>query len=144
MLPLKPDRRPRRKRYLHYFLLGDNRHLVIQKRTGKDIWEQMYEFPLLETDSVRMPSSKLRSDLLGQFGRGQHEAVRVDRQEQSLTHQHIVCSFYKVSPMVSRDNKLPAGCRFELLENLEKFAFPKVIRTFLSQFSIKNPTGIST
>jgi A/G-specific adenine glycosylase len=48
-LPIKLKKVKVTKRYLNYLILVDvNNNFVIQKRTNKGIWFNLYEFPLIE------------------------------------------------------------------------------------------------
>ncbi len=47
-LPVKEKKLKRRSRYFYYFLIKEHEGIYLQKRTAKDIWQDMYEFPLLE------------------------------------------------------------------------------------------------
>jgi A/G-specific adenine glycosylase len=39
-----------RNRYFNYLVVSDeNENTLIQKRTAKGIWQNLYEFPLIET-----------------------------------------------------------------------------------------------
>lgn len=49
--PVKSGKVSVKSRYFHYFVIKCNGHTWLQKRTGKDIWRNLYEFPLVETDA---------------------------------------------------------------------------------------------
>ena len=51
---------------------------VITQRTGKGIWQNMYEFPLIETKSEQIPS-----ELIGK------SVFSSEVQKHILSHQHI-------------------------------------------------------
>ena len=51
-LPVKEKRLIKRKRWFTYFIFQLEDAVLINKRTGKDIWENLYEFYLLETDTA--------------------------------------------------------------------------------------------
>ena len=133
LLPVRPAKKVRRDRYFHYLVLMDQDGLIIRRRVGRDIWEQMFEFPLIETQSARHPGKHRIQETLEAFGIRQLPA-RYERHQmrQILTHQQIHCSFYVLEFGKVRRTRLPEGARFEFFENLEKFAFPKVIREFLN------------
>ena len=53
--PLLPVRKPRtelRDRYLNYLIYISGASTLLHQRTKKDIWQHLYEFPLLETDHL--------------------------------------------------------------------------------------------
>jgi A/G-specific adenine glycosylase len=49
-LPVKSKKLKVRNRYFNYLVVSDeNENTLIQKRTAKGIWQNLYEFPLIET-----------------------------------------------------------------------------------------------
>ena len=51
ILPVKKKKAEQKHRYFHYSVYLCDNHTIIEKRTGSDIWKNMYQFPLIETDS---------------------------------------------------------------------------------------------
>lgn len=47
--PVKPGKTKVQKRYLYYFILEKNDALRLQLRDKKGIWQNMYEFPVIES-----------------------------------------------------------------------------------------------
>lgn len=50
-LPVKSKKTKQRNRYFNYFVLINDDSTWIRKRTNKDIWKNLYEFPMIETPS---------------------------------------------------------------------------------------------
>lgn len=53
--PLLPVRKPRPElhdRYLNYLIYISHSATLLRQRTEKDIWQHLYEFPLIETDHM--------------------------------------------------------------------------------------------
>jgi A/G-specific adenine glycosylase len=51
LLPVKDKKIKIKNRYLHYFIFNYKNYVYIQKRTEKDIWQNLYEFYLLKQTS---------------------------------------------------------------------------------------------
>ena len=51
-LPVKSHKTKVTPRYLHYLYIHNDEGLLLHKRTGNDIWQNLYELPLIETDEV--------------------------------------------------------------------------------------------
>ncbi len=49
--PVKSKKTKVRDRYFHYLLFEDQDHFFIAQRTKKDIWQNMFEFPMIETET---------------------------------------------------------------------------------------------
>ena len=50
--PIKKTRLKRKKRFFHYLIFNHNEELIVEKRTKKDIWKNMYQFPLIEAKNI--------------------------------------------------------------------------------------------
>ena len=49
-LPVKEKKISIKKRWFYYLVIEHENKMAIRQRTGKDIWQQLYEFPMIETD----------------------------------------------------------------------------------------------
>ena len=48
-LPVKEKKKKQRPRYFYYYLIENGEYTYLEKRTGQDIWKNLYQFPLIET-----------------------------------------------------------------------------------------------
>ena len=67
-LPVKKTKKPRRQRYFHYLTLTNESGLYLRKRELKDIWQGMYELPLIETPTADSPDHDALIQALKGFG----------------------------------------------------------------------------
>src|ERR1035437_8480154 len=51
-LPVKTQKTKVTNRHFNYLFIVFNESTFLQKRTAKDIWQNLYEFPLIETDKL--------------------------------------------------------------------------------------------
>ncbi len=131
LVPVKSKKLTIKKRYFHYLLLEQQGRVFIRKRTGKDIWQNLHEFILLETpapasDSALQQSAGFRHLL------GKHPYKIVDSTaevKQQLTHQTIYARFLRLQ--VPEHFETPQGYLAIPEKQLEKFAFPKIIVDYL-------------
>jgi A/G-specific adenine glycosylase len=64
-IPRKIKKIKTRERFFNYLVIIRNNHLFLNKRSNEDIWKNLYEFPLLETDIQQELSEILiNSDIL--------------------------------------------------------------------------------
>ena len=132
-LPVKEKTVVKKRRCFYYFMAetpqGD---VYIRQRMGKDIWQGLHEFILLETLDPIWPEKILESDLARQVFDGEALTVknisRVYRQE--LSHQSLQGQFITVT--LSRPLSNPEGYRLVPKNSLTDFAFPKFINSWLS------------
>lgn len=61
ILPVKQKAKPSRNRYFNYLMVQEGDLILINKRGSGDIWENLYELPLLETDRPVLPHYQTRS-----------------------------------------------------------------------------------
>jgi A/G-specific adenine glycosylase len=51
-IPVKAGKVKVRNRYFHYLVINDGGKIYFQQRMSGDIWEGLFEFPLIETDEL--------------------------------------------------------------------------------------------
>lgn len=124
-LPIKSKKTKIRTRYFYYLLPENGESLYIQKREKKDIWNGLYEFPLIEA-SVNLTFSVLEKQTLEKF----HAAIQgvSPSIKHVLSHQHIFISFVKVN-----FKKKPAAHKTVKLSKIEAFPFPVVLANYLKK-----------
>jgi A/G-specific adenine glycosylase len=129
LYPFKSKKIIKKDRYFHYLVIHHNGSFLIAKRI-KDIWQGLYEFPLIETSSeVNLTRKEINSGLndLAISSNGLkiikiHTPVR-----HILTHQNLIITFYelKISEIKTENINLVER------KKLSKFAFPIIIKNFL-------------
>lgn len=128
-LPVKAKKAARRERFFHYFVIRDGKFTYLKKREGKDIWQGMFEFPMVEGTRAFKRSELLKSKevtaLLGKVKEMEIKAVL----QQTLTHQKINAMFYHINLA----GKLKGGNMLRIKQaEIEKFAVPGVISDYLN------------
>lgn len=123
--PVKSHKTRVRTRYLNYLLIHDEQHLLVKQRTEKDIWQGLYELPLIETASAREPIGKFA--LAGQLMPFTTLTSKADRQYRHLlSHQELQASFRRVSLDKLPRNLLRQYRRISFYE-LGQLAFPRLL-----------------
>ena len=133
-LPVKSNRPKTRIRYFSYLFIKDDSYVYLNKRTGKDIWKNLYDLPLIETDHEISPGEIIKSDcwikLFGQSPAGVHEVSNVFRHK--LSHQEIHARFYTLN----YKRKLPiVDFQYEKVhfETLSAFPVPRLIENYFRE-----------
>lgn len=127
-LPIKSKKVKVRTRFFTYLVFEDEvNNTLIQKRTQKGIWHNLYEFPLLETDNDLSPEAL--SDLLLKHTYVENKILDISRFNEAvmvhkLTHQHLNICFWKVRVA----GKLSEGTNWK---SVKKLPFPIVIHNFI-------------
>ncbi len=132
-LPKKKKRAARKRRYFYYIIYKneEDHGLWIRKRAGEDIWQNLYEFFLVE-HAEPVEWSKILQDLPSIA----HLEKVSDTYQQLLTHQHIYASFAEVVSASSAIEEKVGDMMLVYPENLRNFTFPKVIDCYLSDNSV--------
>jgi A/G-specific adenine glycosylase len=132
VLPVKSKKVKIRERYFNYFLIADENKVLINKRGEGDIWANMYDLPLIETDSqATIDELAALPETVKNFG----PELRIKKifpvVKHVLTHQHLYVRFVVLEqrPLVITKN-----WDFIEVENLKRMALPKVIFIFLDNF----------
>lgn len=92
--PVKKGKTKVRNRYFHYLHIEANDQLLITKRTGKDIWQNMYEFPLIEKEKYE-DILEIQSEIETSY------SIKIESVSNTvkhiLSHQHLYTNFWKTS-----------------------------------------------
>jgi A/G-specific adenine glycosylase len=129
--PVKEKSITKKQRWFYYFLLSYKNQLLVKKRTGKDIWQNLHEFVLLEANKKLTVKQLEASDIYQQLLNLNGKIISTSKMyKQQLTHQQISGYFIHV--------ELPAKIKLPDHEWMEKkqvrrLAFPRLIIGFMEE-----------
>lgn len=130
-LPIKEKAIKKRIRWFYYFIIEYRGKLYIRKRSNKDIWENLYEFPLMEKESdfIADPAvfQAMAEDLTGIPVRLKHISKEY---RQQLSHQTISGQFITVS--VNSASPRLKGYEPVSFKELKNYPFPAFINNYLA------------
>ena len=134
-LPVKEKQIQKKTRWLYYFITDIKGDVLVRKRSGKDIWQNLYEFVLYEHDELPAPGEKALKPLLKKiFGTQPVQVKHISPvYRQQLTHQTIVGQFIELEI-----SALPATLKdYELIKksSLSNYPFPRFITAYLQKES---------
>lgn len=139
-LPFKSKKLIKKHRYFNYYLLFDEEHIYIQQRNENDIWKLLFEFPLIESQNQLDLDTCLNSLKKNyKIEIDSIENVQLSKPlKQTLTHLYIHAQFAMLK--FSSIDFMEKQANWTLIKriHLEKYAFPRVIRTFLSEWTKLN------
>lgn len=133
VLPVKEKILKKKTRWFYYFIVEYQDKFYIRKRNSKDIWENLYEFVLKESDRELLPDiNSLKSMFQSMVGQHQFNINHVSEvYRQKLTHQTIFGQFIKVN--INHPSFISEEYKAVLKKDLFKYPFPKIITNWLSQ-----------
>lgn len=130
-LPLKLDKTKVTKKYFNFLVfISTDKKTIFKKRIGKGIWKNLYQFPLIETESSLTNENfenhlKIKSLLDGipfDYSLYNHDEII-----HKLSHQHLYTKFWIIEV-----NKLPE--EGVLISEIQKYPTPVLISNFINEF----------
>ena len=132
--PVKSKKTKTRNRYFHYFYIIYNGQTWLHRRSGKDIWEGLYEFPLIETESAMdftdISETEEFKRLFSDVGHVQL-SVGLANVKHVLSHQVLYATFYKVE--IEQPGQALAEYIPVKLDALGDYAVPRLVHLFLER-----------
>lgn len=129
-LPLKQHRTKVSDRYFIYMYVHAGAYTFIKKRGGGDIWQGLYELPLIETDTrASLPGLPELEQMIPANTIKQITLVK-DELKHVLSHRIIHASCYEVE--LKDGGAQLEGYERVRIEDLHKFAVPRLISRFFS------------
>lgn len=130
LLPVKSKKLKITNRFFNYLVLEDVLgNTVIQKRTSKGIWHNLYEFPLLETTEIadfNFVSKAVQDAFFSQYKINSIEECSDATLIHKLSHQHLHIQFWKIKIKDQIENGINK-------QDLKTFPFPIVIHNFIEK-----------
>lgn len=129
-LPVKLNKTKIKHRFFNYLVFLDkNRNTLLEQRKGKGIWQNLYQFPLLETDKTVDSKGLVKS--MKKNNRFQsvreihlyNEAPVVHK----LSHQHLHTRFWVLEVSSSLEEGIP-------WKKIHDFPVPVLIADFIKTF----------
>jgi len=119
--------------YFNYFILKDSNRLLMSKRGEGDVWQNLYEFPLLESDHTMDIVDILNDEwFVSYFGKDADLSILQQQTKHILSHQNIYATFFEVRLKGDLIQK-KSNWDYVILKDLDKLAKHKLIFTFLER-----------
>ena len=130
ILPVKTKKTTIKNRYLHYFIFNYKGYVYIQKRTQKDIWQNLYEFYLIETEIPTDSEKLLKEKMLNPFLENSILMSVTNEKKHILSHQHLFATFYELNLKKPLNN--PSLLKIKR-SDLINFGLPQLITKYLEK-----------
>jgi A/G-specific adenine glycosylase len=132
--PVKQNKTKTRNRYFHYLHIIYNGKTWLNRRSGKDIWEGLYEFPLIETGTPADFTQLQENDNFRQLFEGAGKlsiSVELPGVKHVLSHQILYATFYKIETeripgALQSYTEIPGGA-------INEYAVPRLLRIYLEK-----------
>lgn len=132
-LPFKPKNGKVTDRYFNYIvLLSEDNRTLLQQRTSKDIWQNLHEFPLIETDrevSLKALKREYQYKQLDDYLNIGSISLYNEREiVHKLSHRRIHTRFW-----IAEAESLPENA--VEISQVQDYAVPVLIGNFISEFA---------
>ena len=133
-IPFKTKKVKVRKRYFNYLVFKYKDEIVLKKRVEKDVWQNLYDFPLLESDMLmNLNDEKLNTFLKSQDTIGDYSVSISEDFKHILSHQKIIARFFLIE-LNQEFKKLKNQYVNVEISNLEEHAKPILIQNYLNKY----------
>ncbi|WP_289023482.1 A/G-specific adenine glycosylase [uncultured Salegentibacter sp.] len=134
-LPVKLKKTKIKKRYFNYLVVyTEENKTLLQQRTGKGIWNGLYEFPLIETEKPVSDRAFLSEENLKEILGEQKMSLQLHNKKpvvHKLSHQHIYTHFWWVKAERVGGEGIP-------VKRVKDYPVPVLIANFIEE------TGLET
>lgn len=131
-IPVKSKKKKPKERFLNYIVFIDSKHkTIVNKRTNKDIWYKLNEFPLIES-KTEIKNINTLTDFKKLIDNSSLTIIKekeIFRVKHILSHQILYISFYQISVKET----ITSGVH---LSNLNNYNFPVPITNFINKLLI--------
>lgn len=127
-LPMKVGKTKVRTRHFNFLHIATAKGIFLEKRTGRDIWQGLYQLPLIESDKAPTPK-RFGIMLQHQLGTGWTIVRKHGPVKHLLSHQHIVALFWEVRP--PKGYRKPKAWTLASAATLDTHALPRLIERYL-------------
>jgi A/G-specific adenine glycosylase len=131
-LPYKQGKVKIKERFFNYFYIEYDGCIFIQRREKQDIWKNLYEFPLIESDRQLTVSELMNTVECNEIFRDIESVIvkRVDSpRKHVLTHRHIYATFVRVE--ISNTNSYLEQLTKISVGDMDRYAFSRLTELFL-------------
>ena len=133
-LPVKLKSQKSKDRYFNYIVAIKNNKILVNKRCSGDIWENMIDLPLFETDSpIEVPDLIQSEKFIGAFGKQVLVRSISKPVKHILSHQKLNTRFTHIEQF-TEDFISHQNWFYVSKEELDKLPQPKLIFQFFETF----------
>ncbi len=138
ILPIKSKVVKQRNRFFYYLFIKNNKDnftfVYLNKRKEKDIWKNLYDFPLIETELELSFTDNDVFKAIGKYlGTNDFTLNSISKQyKHKLSHQTINAYFIEIDLNSSEDNKALENYLYINIYDIYNYPIPKLIENYLN------------
>ena len=134
-LPIKQNKTKTSERFFYYLLIRDNGNIYLNKRTENDIWKNLYELPLIESNTALAVDDFIRKqEFASIFKEDSVVNVRLlNKTKHVLSHRIIYADFYELEAQDIKMDFLSKYTRLNMAD-LELYPVSRLMHNFFENF----------
>lgn len=134
-LPIKQNKTKTSERFFYYLLIRDNGNIYLNKRTENDIWKNLYELPLIESNTALAVDDFIRKqEFASIFKEDSVVNVRLlNKTKHVLSHRIIYADFYELDAQDIKMDFLSKYTRLNMAD-LELYPVSRLMHNFFENF----------
>lgn len=128
--PVKAKKIKVQKRYFHFLVLQNAaQEIILEQRTQKGIWKQLYQFPLLERPNSTSPKVAVIQQEAERYAEvcGAPKRFNTTPILHKLSHQHLHLTFWLIPFEKSKVHSVA-------IEDLSAYAVPVPLENFIKKY----------
>ena len=140
LLPKAEAKASPKPRFFSYFIVRskeDPHSIIMKKRTADDIWKNLYDFPLIETEK-ELDETALNDHPEFRKWLGTEAMIRKSTgiYKHQLTHRTIYARFHFITVPSSRVNRIHEDWEVIAPGSIDKLPVPRLIERFLTEHGL--------
>ncbi|AHW60376.1 A/G-specific DNA-adenine glycosylase [Draconibacterium orientale] len=129
-LPVKEKKTKQRHRYFYYYMYDMGDSILLDKRSGNDIWQNLYQLPLIEREKALSDAELLHADLPVKTMQVNVKSIS-GQKKHVLSHQIIHAKLIYLEVQGNFNNQSPL-IRVNK-KDISKFAVSRLVEQFLQE-----------
>ncbi|WP_321996711.1 A/G-specific adenine glycosylase [Draconibacterium orientale] len=129
-LPVKEKKTKQRHRYFYYYMYDMGDSILLDKRSGNDIWQNLYQLPLIEREKALSDAELLHADFPVKTMQVNVKSIS-GQKKHVLSHQIIHAKLIYLEVQGNFNNQSPL-IRVNK-KDISKFAVSRLVEQFLQE-----------
>jgi A/G-specific adenine glycosylase len=134
VLPIKKSKTKVKNRYFNYLCVDFEDKTFLQKREAKDIWQNLYEFPLIESEKLLSTEELIKNENFCQLFKGIPDVEFIQKTnpiKHVLSHQVLFAQFFRIR--ITEINELFNKLTLATWQDIDQFAVSRLMELYLEK-----------
>jgi A/G-specific adenine glycosylase len=132
-IPVKSKKVKQSTRYFYYYIIESKNSILLEKRTKKDIWKNLHQFPLIESEKELSDLDILSLEIPIPGDKKANIKSVSSTVKHILTHQTIYARFIHIE--TDNCNMIDSNFIRVNKKDIYKFAVPKLLEQYLKKIN---------